>query len=260
MSESTTAAIVIGKRHIPYRLVRSASSRKLQLLMTMDEFRVTAPSKACEAQIQQALIKKQKWIIENYATLQEKYEKTHKIARFRTGAKLPYWGRLSQLKTQLADLESPTVSYNNGFYVEHPNFASAQEHDEAIEAAVHVYLKQRFAFVAQSLVRKYAEQLGVQPKSLRVTQMSKRWGSCTQSGNVSVDWRLVYAPKRVAAYVIAHELAHLKVHNHSSKFWNLLNTLYGEHQLEHEWLEKNEHLLGYSKIKLASQDVAHAWG
>lgn len=252
MSEVVPTDIVIGQRRIPYRLVRSDSARKLKLSMTMDEFRVTAPVKACDSEIQQALSQKHKWIIENYAAVQEKYEQTHKIARFRTGAKLLYWGRLSQLRTQLADVDAPLVTYKNGFYVEHPNFSSSSQHDDAIEAALHAYLKQRFTTEAQSFTRKYSEQLSVECQSLRVTEMAKRWGSCTEAGTVSLDWRLVYAPKRVAAYVVAHELAHIKVNNHSPKFWNLLSSVYGELQREHGWLQKNEHLLGYSKVRLSS--------
>ena len=248
MSEAVSTGIVIGQRRIPYRLVRSDSARKLKLSMTMDEFRVTAPVKACFSEIQQALSQKHKWIIENYAALQEKYEQTHKIARFRTGAKLPYWGRLSQLRTQLADVGAPEVAYKNGFYVEHPNYSGSAQHDDAIEAALHAYLKQRFTTEAQSFARKYSEQLSVECQSLRVTEMAKRWGSCTKAGNVSLDWRLVYAPKRVASYVVAHELVHLKVCNHSRKFWNLLSSIYGEYQREHDWLQKNEHLLGYKKL------------
>ena len=251
MSEAVSTDIVIGQRRIPYRLVRSESARKLKLSMTMDEFRVTAPVKARDSEIQQALGQKHKWIIENYQALQEKYEQTHKIARFRTGAKLPYWGRLSQLRTQLADVGAPTVAYKNGFYVEHPNYSSSEQHDEAVEAALHVYLRQRFAAEAQSFARKFSARLGVKQNSLRVTEMSKRWGSCTAEGNISLDWRLVYAPKQVAAYVVAHELAHLKVNNHSQKFWNLLSAVYGEHQLEHDWLKKNEHLLGYRRFSVS---------
>lgn len=250
MSEVVSATIVIGRRQIPYRLARNRSARKFKLSMTMDEFLVTAPAEACDTEIQQALSQKHKWIIENYIALQEKYEQTHKVARFRTGAKLPYWGRLSQLRTQLATVDSPAVSYKNGFYVKHPNYVTATGHDDAVEFALHAYLKRRFVAEAQSLVCKYSEHLGVAPKLLRVTEMSKRWGSCTDAGCVSLDWRLVYAPKRVAAYVVSHELAHLRVNNHSRKFWNLLSSVYGEYQREHEWLEKNEHLLGYKKLML----------
>jgi predicted metal-dependent hydrolase len=255
MSESVATAIVIGQRNIPYRLVRSASARKLKLAMTMDEFRVTAPIDVSELDIRQALSQKHKWIIESYAALQEKYEQTHKVARFRTGAKLPYWGRLSLLRTQLADVDSINIRYKNGFYVEHPNFASSEEHDDKVEAALHNYLKERFTLDAKSFANSYSQKLGIQPKSLRVVEMSRRWGSCTDSGNVSLDWRLVYAPKRVAAYVVAHELTHLKINNHGRQFWKLLQSVYGEHTREYEWLQKNEHLLGYRKlfVKVANE-------
>lgn len=242
--------IVIGRRHIPYRLVKSAQTKKLKLQMTVDEFQVTAPEQASVTEIQQALQKKHKWIIENYATLQELYEKTHKIARFRTGAKLPYWGRLTKLHIQLADVKTPQVSFKNGLHVSHPNYATSEEHDNQIEAALHHYLKDRFRAEVFRLARKYGNKLGIGATSVRVKAMSKRWGSCTHAGCVSLDWRLVYAPKRVAAYVVAHELAHLKVHDHSEKFWNLLKQVYGDYQREHDWLMQNEHLLGYKRIKL----------
>lgn len=255
MNNAILTNIKIGSRQIPYRLVRSSSVKSLKLLMTMDEFLVKAPVTASDLEINQALSQKHKWIIENYAALQEKYEQTHKIARFCSGAKIPYWGRLSQLKTQLADVNTPFVSYKNGFHVEHPNYQTSNEHDEQLEKALHVFLKQRFTNDAQSFVRKYSSKLGVQCKSLRVTEMANRWGSCSSAGSISLDWRLIYAPKRVSAYVVAHELSHLKVHDHSSRFWNLLSACFGDYQKEHNWLEKNEHLLGYKRVLLSNYNA-----
>ena len=248
MTEISLATITIGKSSIPYQLVRTDAAQKLILSMTMDAFRVTAPSQATELDVQQGLLQKQKWIIENYATLQEKYEQTHKIARFRTGAKLPYWGRLIRLKTQIADVQHPEVSYSNGFLVKHPNFETDAEHDNAIEEALQVYLKQRFTVEAKTVIKKYSDLLGMTPSSIRVTEMSNRWGSCSVAGTISLDWRLVFAPKRVVSYVIAHELAHLKINNHTNKFWSLLASVYGDYQHEHSWLQKNEHMLGYKKL------------
>ena len=250
MSDADARAVVIGNRHIPYKLVRSSSVTKLKLSMTMTEFCVTAPIDSCDSDIQRALTKKHKWIVESHASLQEKYERTHKIARFRTGAKLPYWGRLVQLRTYLTAVDSPSVQFKNGLHIEHPCYATATEHDDAIEAVVQQYLKQRFESEARYFVNKYSDALNVCAKTLRIVEMSKRWGSCTHAGTISLDWRLVYAPKRVAAYVVAHELAHLRISNHSQKFWNLLSSIYGLHQQEHEWLEKNEHMLGYQRLNL----------
>lgn len=78
--------------------------------------------------------------------------------------------------------------------------------------------------------------------------LKSRWGSCGESGVVSLNWHLVFGPKRVLAYVIAHELTHLVVRNHGEDFWRKLRSVIGDCQHEHDWLMSNEHLLGYRRI------------
>jgi predicted metal-dependent hydrolase len=241
-------SINIGSLAVPYKLVRSASVRKLKLSMTMDEFRITAPADATDEDIRDALAGKRRWIVENTATLRERYEKTHKVARFRTGAKIPYWGRLVKIFTTTVAVSSPMVRYHNGFYVDHPPYRTPAEHDDAVEASIQQYLRRRFNREALQWLRSFERVLGVSANQLRITNMSKRWGSCSRNGTVSLDWHLVYAPKRVARYVIAHELSHMHAMNHSDDFWRTVRRVYGDYQKEHRWLKENEHLLGYSRL------------
>ncbi|MCL2741624.1 MAG: M48 family metallopeptidase [Oscillospiraceae bacterium] len=65
----------------------------------------------------------------------------------------------------------------------------------------------------------YARTLGVAPAALKVSDASKRWGSCSSKGVVSFSWMLAMADEDLADYVIVHELAHLKEMNHSARFW-----------------------------------------
>jgi predicted metal-dependent hydrolase len=53
--------------------------------------------------------------------------------------------------------------------------------------------------------------------------MTKRWGSCTKGGLILLNPELVKAPVYCMDYVIAHELCHLKYHDHSKNFYKLLN-------------------------------------
>jgi predicted metal-dependent hydrolase len=63
-----------------------------------------------------------------------------------------------------------------------------------------------------------------------------RWGSCSRRGNLSFSWRLVMAPPYVLEYVVAHELAHLRVWNHNRRFWVLLQGLVGDPEPARAWL------------------------
>ncbi|WP_150122015.1 M48 metallopeptidase family protein, partial [Sulfitobacter sp. HI0129] len=56
----------------------------------------------------------------------------------------------------------------------------------------------------------------------RLQEMEKRWGSCTADGAIILNPHLIKAPRECIDYVILHELAHLRHHNHSPEFWKTI--------------------------------------
>jgi hypothetical protein len=59
----------------------------------------------------------------------------------------------------------------------------------------------------------------------RVANQKSRWGSCSNTGTISLNWRLILLPYELGNYVLCHELAHLKHMNHSVAFWDFLESL-----------------------------------
>lgn len=76
-----------------------------------------------------------------------------------------------------------------------------------------------------------------------VRNQRSRWGSCSQRGTVSLNWRLLQAPDLVRDYIILHELAHLKQMNHSHRFWREVAGLCPAFAEAERWLKHNAHLL-----------------
>lgn len=238
----------LGKLELPYELKRSETASRLHMTMTIDGLSVTAPEDVDQAKIDETLHTKRRWIVENHASLREKYDQMHKIARFQTGAKVPYWGRLTRLVVCTGDTTS--VSYKNGISIQLEAKSPLESRDDVAEVQLRDWMKQRLQDEARTFAKRHAKTLEVSVAALRVGSLKSRWGSCGENGVVTLDWHLVFGPKKVLSYVIAHELAHLVVRNHGDAFWRKVRSVFGDYQTEHDWLMKNEHLLGYQRIPL----------
>jgi predicted metal-dependent hydrolase len=69
---------------------------------------------------------------------------------------------------------------------------------------------------------RYAMAMETRFRKLNVRDQKSRWGSCSSDGVLSYSWRLILAPSFVLDYVAAHEVAHLREMNHSTRFWRLV--------------------------------------
>ncbi|MDP1771241.1 MAG: SprT family zinc-dependent metalloprotease [Methylobacter sp.] len=83
------------------------------------------------------------------------------------------------------------------------------------------------------------ERLGIHHnKGFQLRFMSKRWGSCTGKGIITLNPELIAAPKDCIDYVIIHELCHLKEHNHSQAFYRLLASVMNDWELRRKLLNE----------------------
>jgi hypothetical protein len=88
-------------------------------------------------------------------------------------------------------------------------------------------------------VTTHARAMRVSPKGINIRDQRTRWGSCSTRGTLSFNWRLVMAPPEVLNYVVVHELAHLRVPNHSREFWNLVSQYFPAYKEARLWLKRN---------------------
>jgi len=80
----------------------------------------------------------------------------------------------------------------------------------------------------------------------QVTVRNQRtlWGSCSRSGTISLNWRLVQAPESVRDYIILHELMHRREMNHSPRFWAEVGEVCPDWRESEDWINQNSSLLG----------------
>ncbi|HEU0155432.1 MAG TPA: SprT family zinc-dependent metalloprotease [Stellaceae bacterium] len=91
--------------------------------------------------------------------------------------------------------------------------------------------------------RPLAQQIGRRVARVSVRDTRSRWGSCSGSGNLSFNWRLIFAPEPVIDYVVAHEVAHLAEMNHGPRFWRLVESLVPDARSPRLWLKRHRNRL-----------------
>ena len=93
--------------------------------------------------------------------------------------------------------------------------------------------------LVSALAPQEAERLGVAYTRIRIGGQRTLWGSCSPSGTLSFNWRLVLAPAEVLDYVVVHELCHLRVPNHSRPFWELVEGRRPHWREQRDWLREH---------------------
>jgi predicted metal-dependent hydrolase len=127
---------------------------------------------------------------------------------------------LGWLERQLAKAAAPTLG------LDRLSLTAEQGRREA---------RERISLIAQS----EAMALGVSYARISLRDQRSRWGSCSTTGTLSFNWRLVLAPHDVLDYVVVHEICHLVEMNHGPAFWALVARRRPGYLGAKEWLDEH---------------------
>lgn len=94
----------------------------------------------------------------------------------------------------------------------------------SVEADLQNALIEIAKIVLPKRVLKLSKTFGVSVGKISIRNQNGRWGSCTNRGNLSLNWRIILLPPKLRDHVLLHELAHRRYMNHSDDFWDLLYT------------------------------------
>jgi len=225
--------IKFGNSKIQFDIVRSSKRKTTEILVDRSGVRVLAPSYKSERQIGALIKANARWI---YRKQLGSKEETQEKLSFHEGSKLPYLGRYHIL--QFIEY-GERISLSRGkFTVRGIGLTQAR-----IRLLYTEWLRTRGQSLIEREVGKFAGTIGVSPRHVVVKNISRKWGSTTKKGNLNFNLNLLRAPKQIIRYVVAHELCHLKVPNHSRQFWRLLSKIDPSYETNKEWLRTNNSIL-----------------
>ena len=108
-----------------------------------------------------------------------------------------------------------------------------------LDAAQEKELRERAKSVLAQRTAYFARQIGVTYGRITVRDQKTRWGSCSQTGNLNFNFRLILAPLEVLDYVVVHELCHRRQMNHSAQFWQEVAQVLPDYRKRKAWLTEN---------------------
>ena len=227
--------IQFGNREIPYRLYR-AERKRLRIVvypeLTVD---IYAPKLASEEQVKLAVHKKAPWIARTLDK-QETYHPLPTPKNYVSGETFVYLGRQYRLKVDEGCSRSAKLR-GRFLWV----WVDDKNDVERIKKTVDRWYQKRAQAVFARYLKKcqaVASRHGVPEPLLTIRNMRRRWGSCSASGRMTLNIKLVQMPVHCIEYVIMHELCHLKYHNHSKQFYSLLSRCQQDWQKRKEVLDR----------------------
>lgn len=155
------------------------------------------------------------------------------IIPFTDGAVIPVYGREITVQITYSDtLKSTRIKLIN-------NYLLISTNKEDPTPRILRFLKKEAQATLENLAREKAAEIGKTVNNVTLRDTKSRWGSCSSDGNISLSWRLIFAPWEAMDYVVAHEVAHLVHMDHSKRFWALCAQLSEDYSTGKKWMRSH---------------------
>jgi len=222
---------------VPYTIRRSERARHARILVSPDGVEVVVPRRFALREVDPFVEQKRPWIERTLRRLRES-EAELPPARLADGGEVPYLGERLALSVRVEPGRvRPHVARRGDV------LRVAVAARDALREALERWYRRRARAEVSPRLDAAAARAGVGYESLAIRGQETRWASCSSRGAMSFNWRLLLAPAAILDYVVEHEVAHLEVHDHSPRFWELLASRCPAWREHEGWLRRHGHAL-----------------
>jgi predicted metal-dependent hydrolase len=209
------------------RVMRRKGARTIRLSLSQNgEVRLSVPYRVSLADGLKFLNEKRDWIEQNAGI----------PSILEDGARI---GKAHTLKIGTSfSTKSQTIIGQSTVIVQLPKgITEAEAQKKLIAAARKILTKESEALLPQRLAQ-LANKFGYSYASCSINQLKSRWGSCSNRNDIVLNAYLIQLPWELIDYVLLHELAHTKHHDHSQAFWTTVETTLSDYHRRRKLLKK----------------------
>jgi predicted metal-dependent hydrolase len=233
---SESRRVTLGTEAIEYEVTESPNATEPRIDVDIHGVTVVLPEDD-DTDPKQLLHENHRWVLDKRAKY-ESYRQEAPERHFEPGETFPYLGEPHKV----------SVERRSASEVMEGELRLAQHHvqqtsvRQALESLYRRKARERFEDCADN----FAAQMHVEYEEIEIRNQRTKWGSCSSTGTLGLNWRLMMAPPEVIDYVVIHELAHLQEPNHTKGFWRLVGEYDPEYANHADWLDENSTQLIFS--------------
>lgn len=224
---------LLGNSVVGYEFKRG-KRRTIGFVVGPDGLVVSAPRWVPLYEVDSALREKSAWILRKLDEARERRERMASARiEWKEGATLPFLGEpvILVLDPRHAFEAAGAVLHSDDSslpgmprHALHLGLAHSAT-PEQIRDAVQAWLMRQARRVFTERLDHFAGRLDVRWRKLSLSNAGTRWGTAKSDGSIRLNWRLIHFRQSVIDYVVAHELSHLRVMDHSPRFWDTVRTV-----------------------------------
>ena len=220
---------------VPYTIRRSSRARRARIQVSADGVEVVVPNGLPLRDVEPFVEEKRRWIERTLRRIREAEAE-------QPPPRLVDWGEVGYLGEQLVlrvRVEPGRVQSRVARHGRMLEVAVGSAGGDALREALERWYRRRARVEVKWRLDAAAAKNGKRYAGLQIRGQRTRWASCSQGGAMSFNWRLLLAPAAILDYVVEHEVAHLEVHDHSSRFWLLLARRCPDYERHEAWLRRH---------------------
>lgn len=220
-----------------FRLRRSDSALHLRILVDSGGVEVVAPKAADYRKVELFVQEKTPWIEKTLRRLKDS-EAEFPPPLLGDGGQVPYLGERLLLRVGEEPSRSRAHVARRG-----AELLVALGPETPLAGALEAWFRRQARGEVATRLDAAVARAGRSYTKLSIRGQRTRWASCSSSGAMSFNWRLLMAPEEILDYVVEHEVAHLDVQDHSKRFWRLLGSRWPDWREHEAWLRRHGHAL-----------------
>ena len=218
-----------------FSIARSPRRRSISIEIRKAQVVVRAPMGAAQSLLMSFLQEKAAWVRAKIIEQQQALTLQPEPRRYAQGSQIPFMGEALTLVLGRGSRAAIARIDQHLHLILSPR--SRLDDEAQIRQLLGRWYQQQALKILTDKTRQLARSMDLVCTQVSIKATRSKWGHCTSRGAIQYNWQILLAPEAIVDYLVAHEVSHLRHHNHSADFWALVASVCPTFKADRAWLK-----------------------